>query len=138
MLRSEVLIVLKSHGNEAKPQGGYSFFCYYTMESKAQPPFPIPLSAESKNSRSHSNGEDRSLKARRFPYCLERHDGLMYLHGWVLNLETYTNHACLKVFSTSCPTCLPFNSHYIQGYVEGHRINSFRDLEDFWCIMTKE
>lgn len=42
-LRSEVLIVLKSHGIEAKPQGGYSFFCYYTVESKAQPPFPIPL-----------------------------------------------------------------------------------------------
>ena len=31
------------------------------------------------------------------------------LSTWLdVNLETYTNHACLKVFSTSCPTCLPF------------------------------
>ena len=64
--------------------------------------------AESKNSRGHSEGEDRSFKARGFPCCSERHDGFMYLHGWVLNVERYTTHACLKAFSTSHPTCLPF------------------------------
>lgn len=115
--------------HEVKPQAGSpSSFSCYTVDSKAQPPSPIPTLAVGlgpRNPEAAGKGERKKLPSRKLSLLPGERRWVyvsIHLYAWIFTFGKVRTHACLKPFST---TCLLF-SYLLEKYVEGNRNQLFQ------------
>lgn len=130
------LIILKSHCTKAKPQSGFpsSFSCCTVQSILSDPLWGWVQELQ----RAQGRGEIKKVQSRDvFLLTGEIHwiYVSMNLCAWMFKFENITTHVCLKPFRTICTTFLPFSWRIRLKEI---KTNSFGNLEDFLCIITKE